>query len=1388
MVRMAIHRVQQEHTTGFFSPVDEEDFGAFIERIRRRSRIQIQEIAALFPKYLKGWDRFTYSHLVGERKRTPLLEELLPLYQALVISGVHFSVAERNQFLALARLKIESRSLRKGVTHPTERQWRSLQTTLAEFDQMPLFSTNDHGTAISSSSQSLSPLQEDQRHLVGRDGWIQEMRAYLHGPLPKKLVVIQATLGAGKSSALNLLRRSLEESGDYQFIFFACPSPSSITYEEQLDQFLASIMVHLGVQMSEAEIPSPLPERIERCFQQLALSKKRTIIFLDNGEVILDERGQMSPGWQKFLADFLHYQHEASLVLATRAWPVWKGRDRIFLEETTLPPLAPEAGAAMWKHLGFDGVPESLLRQASLRCGGNPWLIELRASTLWRAYQPSKEQRLAPDGIPPSLSLDERTAVHARLLERLLEEPHLFASEADFEAQRMLQEVLNTHLSGQAQALLETLTLSPVPLPFAPLEKLFPQIEESFVELQHTSLVDIDTKIYAWRAQLLPLVAEAMLHRLETGGRVQAVEELVAATYKHWLKQGIQSDQEKGAVVAELIAFSLKRCQLLEAAERLRRYYWLLARFGHVRRLARLAHDVMERERWRSTPEQECGGLLLHYQLAPVLEQKITLQDRASAYQHIYNALLDQRICLQVPTKLHLVHYLMLAHMSELRFSEAERLLSETFERLKDLEQTHPQQFASLLGRKALLLGTWSEYAQEQGRQEEARTLREQAIVVYGQCIALWQECEFQAPPAKRSTLKYRRARQLNDLGYYLRKDGQVQEALEMIEQGLTLKLDGYVEPGSLATSYSEKAQCLAALGRFQEALLFDQLAVDDIRQAATGNSVLQDDMWVYLVERASLYLRVGRRDEAETMFQEAHTHIGDDRRSHRTQAREGLAEIQAWRESSSDGHLDWRWAARYREIVRYDPFQWLSHAGPFTDEEREEWMRLQGSAGSEEQRKRMEAILAQSRNREVEAALEQLREPHFHYPAIPIEDVMCRTEALRQLAQEVVQQEPNAIVRRLYLDVIDEHLAYLQMIQASHTGDVGTFWQQNRRIHAEPSHQEMLGALSHVARLISEGLQRPDTIEASERVQQLLRDMQAPLDVLYATPGTRASQNGKAKAATKPRMIAPQTVKRFFDEVMNQYGFAGWHTVIDRTANDTRIEQLTQCVILPEKQISVERVRTLLSHEIESHVFRAAAGEQSCLNLLATGTRGFMATEEGLALYNDRETARLQGKAIDEISTASLFGTLATGLATGVASNPFTFSRLYAFLEPFLFLFRRLNNLDKDEQRTRSKARELARIRCLRTFRGVPDLTVVGVAYVKDALYMRGEQMLSESIRRDNTVRNRLMVGVVGLEQLPDMEELGIVKPPSPPRWLAHDPALASYILSFELTGDQHD
>src|SRR5260370_13561799 len=102
---MAVHRIQQDSTTGSFSP-PEEDFGAFIERIRRRCRIQIKEVIDLFPTHLndltcgKACDPFTYTPLFGEGNLRPCFQQLLPLYKCLVLPAVNFIPPEPNPFLS----------------------------------------------------------------------------------------------------------------------------------------------------------------------------------------------------------------------------------------------------------------------------------------------------------------------------------------------------------------------------------------------------------------------------------------------------------------------------------------------------------------------------------------------------------------------------------------------------------------------------------------------------------------------------------------------------------------------------------------------------------------------------------------------------------------------------------------------------------------------------------------------------------------------------------------------------------------------------------------------------------------------------------------------------------------------------------------------------------------------------------------------------------------------------------------------------------------------------------------------------------------------------------------------------------------------------------------
>lgn len=76
---------------------------------------------------------------------------------------------------------------------------------------------------------------------------------------------------------------------------------------------------------------------------------------------------------------------------------------------------------------------------------------------------------------------------------------------------------------------------------------------------------------------------------------------------------------------------------------------------------------------------------------------------------------------------------------------------------------------------------------------------------------------------------------------------------------------------------------------------------------------------------------------------------------------------------------------------------------------------------------------MSRSTRREVLVALEERREPHFHYPALNVEEVRTRIAGLLQLETEIDTDEPNAIVRHLYHDTIEEELNFLRQIEATY-------------------------------------------------------------------------------------------------------------------------------------------------------------------------------------------------------------------------------------------------------------------------------------------------------------------------------------------------------------------
>jgi tetratricopeptide (TPR) repeat protein/transcriptional regulator with XRE-family HTH domain len=1357
--------LQSEHSAAHF--------GALLKIVRHRQGVRQLQVLA----HLPGWTQATYSR-VKTGEIAPAFDHLAQIYTALRLAGVELNAADRQHFLTLARLRIEAKKTYQE--HRTDAEWDELRLRLSRTDRDT--ATNGQ-TAPRQRAVSTSPRLVETRHLVGREDWLASVMASLQETLPKKLIVLQGPVGIGKSSELHRLALQMLSIEPSHFQVALCELPSAeqeTDPESALDVLLGTLIAEMGTSDASMQM-TLLDTRVTYALHCLEKASRPMLVFVDNAEHLLDDEGKFAPCWERFLQRFLRSQHRASLVLATREWPGWFEGERTFLAERLIPSLSREAGALLLQQLGLADVPTEYLRQASEAVGGIPlcleWVASLVQEPMWLDEWQESDDLEEQEGE----SADEN--VSTRRLLRLLNDASLFGGPISTKLNPLLERIVEKRLSAEAYQVLCTLACANVPLGKTALQMVCPH-PRLLKELSATSLL----VAHPQRVQVLPMVASAVRARLSTAQQLQ-IEERLIEVYRRWLDAGKASNQEMGAIIAEMAILSLKHHRLLDAAQLLIRHGWLSFNLGLAPRLARFAQDIMQHFDWHSTGENECGGLLLHYFLSPYLGKSMDAAQRFEEYQSIQAAVLAGNVVLLPLTEVHVLHHLILYALNTLRFEDAQAFLEASCGRLESPHMSSRDLKISFLEERALLFGRWCEYVEEQGEMLRAEVYREQTIALYRQCYALLEAgVNDEETPLQKSAVKKRLALCLNNLCYQLNRIGQYEEALEVIERCIALKEQGYTQFGALASAYGEKSQVLMALGRFQEALLFDEKALADVQHLARlGHRSSQEEVWMYQVNRARLYLRLGRRDEAEHLLREALPNIHPRRRVYRMFAENALEEIERWRRqaTSPSRQLDWRWIKRYRDLDAYDAFWWWAQAGPFNQEEQQQWDQLYRPALDEATKEQLGGLIAQSRQRELVAAIAEQREPHLYYPALDIEEVRVRIAGLLQLDSEVSQQEPNVIVRRLYHGAIEDEVCFLRLIEATYEGESERFWELSRRLNPVPTPEEMQYALAGVRSVLLRGLLRPELVDVCQCLIRVL-DEQFHLSFDLSSGNEEAQVSPKADAQTSARpqqKVTAQAARRFFEAVLRESGYEGWQVVIDPKTSGPRVEAGLRQLFLPDTPLSLERLRHYLSHELAGHVARAVNGENSLLGLLGINTRGYMPTEEGLALYQERQVAALYGQEFDD--SVLWMGALATGLASGVVAPAQTFRSLFTFFEAFHLLARLVERYDDDMPTAQEKARKAALATCLRTYRGVPDLTQAGVCYTKDIVYLRGIRLIEDAMAKDETVLDQLAVGKVAVAYLPDLRELGIVASSQPLRELAYDPNVETRILSFEISQD---
>jgi tetratricopeptide (TPR) repeat protein/thymidine kinase len=1325
-------------------------------------------------QHLPGWQQSAYSK-VEKDTRSPVFEQLVPIYKALAQSGVQMTLQDRQQFVHLARRKIESMKTRHE--RKSDADWEGLLSALASIDRLP--ETTAPRPLAHAARITVLPKRETG-HLVGREAWLDSLVEAIKGEPLRKVIIVQGPPGSGKTSELYRIAERLLQCIPRYHVVLCEPPPLDQEFigpDIALELLLEDILDVVGSPLASLP-PGGLQARVKYVLECLAKADRPVLLLFDHAEQSLNEQGDLAPVWKQFLSRFVHTRLDASLVLASREWPTWITLETQSILHAMIPPLSKSEGRQILQRLGLQEISERQLDTVVEAVDGIPLCLEWAARLVqepllqdgWAAFEEEIET------VSP-----ERASIQS--LAHLLEDASLFGGPVAARVTSLLERVIK-HLSSEASMALRELAVSPIPLASPALKALYHD-SSLLKELRDASLL----VAYPRRVQLLPMVAAQVRQRL-VQEEVSAAEDRLIQALTSWL-DGIATPSEQGIVVTELALLLLKHRRLLEAAELLIESGWLTSGYGNGTRLARRAFEVMSDFDWHAEPETECGGILLRYYLGRFRGEKVPLRERAEEYQQILARAAAQRVPLKFATVAHLVQHIANHLITKVQFSQAHELLDSYLART-DLQQGTDQldMLAPLLKTRAHALNAQGEWEKEQGNIDAATRLREEALQVDLQCVELLRRCEGIVPDIKQSTVRYHLARTLNEVGYFLVNLKRGEEAMKALGESIDLKRLGYAQAGSMAMTVGEMGQALELAGQFQEALRCNEQALEETRRlAASGHATAQGDVYVHLVDRARLLLRIGNLQEAEQLVNDALPQIRDSRGAYRGRAQQVLKEIADCRAAARDlgrEYLDWRWDARYKKAIAFDVFGWLTHAGPFSPQEQEEWHRL-CDCNDEQAQTRREQIIKASRDCELENALDEQREPHLLYPALRIEEVRAQVAELQKLAAEISGQEPNAIVRRLYLEAIGEQVDYLLMVQATYQGDSLAFWEHNRRVHAEPTPEEMEATLGFLLNLLQRGMRQENTAEISASLLQDLQHICYP-DVFSRLQQSKAQEGRDEPPATASgrvgdqRLISPVVAKQFFEAVLLEYGFSGWIIQLDHATNNFRIEANIQTLFLPAyKSLSLARVRELLGHELEFHVLRAEAGKASSLALLAEGTRNFLTIDEGMAVYYDQQTAQTQNQVLDEASVMTWIGTLATGLAAGVFSTPQTFLHLQQMLERLYLLDRLLSKREGDLDKAKATARRLALNRCLRTYRGVPDLSVAGICYAKDAIYLRGYLQLQQAVQEDPGVLDRLMVGKIAFEHLPDMKELGITTPSIRPRWYAQRPDLDEYILSFD-------
>ncbi len=217
--------------------------------------------------------------------------------------------------------------------------------------------------------------------------------------------------------------------------------------------------------------------------------------------------------------------------------------------------------------------------------------------------------------------------------------------------------------------------------------------------------------------------------------------------------------------------------------------------------------------------------------------------------------------------------------------------------------------------------------------------------------------------------------------------------------------------------------------------------------------------------------------------------------------------------------------------------------------------------------------------------------------------------------------------------------------------------------------------------------------------------------------------------------LLTTSNIVKYLEEFFANRNLTQWKVMVsEHCTADIAVSKKRSVILKAGVSFTANRLRSVIMHEIMTHAYRFENGERQKYGLFALGTAGYLATEEGLAIYNQKKL----GVPLGERDVVPPLHCIAAYLGL-----EHSFAEVFALLKTIYGV-----------------SDELAWKVCLRSKRGLTN-TAAPVVCMRDTAYYRGYRAVKKYIdATGESGLKQLYIGKISLEDIPSLENLSLEAP----------------------------